>query len=93
MNSRRPLSPLAALPDSPTLPLVSVIGVFEASLTPQGENQFDCELDAVGRIECELDAVGRIETAIRIDHVATCGWPYDSMCPRCFPPLLLIEGL
>ena len=58
-------------------------GVFEASLTPQGENQFDCE----------LDAVGRIEAAIRIDHVATCGWPYDSMCPRCFPPLLLIEGL
>ena len=82
MNSRRPFTP-SALPDSPTLPLVSVTGVFEASLTPQGENQFDCE----------LDAVERIEAAIRIDHVATCGWPYDSMCPRCFPPFLLAEGL
>jgi hypothetical protein len=50
---------------------------------PQGENQIDCE----------LDAVERIEAALRFDHVATCGWPYDSMCPRCFPPLMLIEGV
>jgi hypothetical protein len=83
VNSRRPLTPSAALPDSPTLSLVSVTGVFEASLTPQGANQFDCE----------LDAVERIEAAIQVDHVATCGWPYDSMCPRCFPSPLLIEDL
>jgi hypothetical protein len=19
------------------------------------------------------------------DHIATCGWPYDSPCPRCYP--------
>jgi hypothetical protein len=82
VNSRWPFTP-SALPESPTLPLVSATGVFEVPSTRQGENQFDCE----------LDAVERIEAAIRIDHVATCGWPYDSMCPRCFPPLLLIEGV
>jgi hypothetical protein len=83
VNSRRPLTLSAALPDSPTLLLASLTGVFEASLTPQGENQFDCE----------PDMVDRIEAAIQVDHVATCGWPYESMCPRCFPPLLLIKGL
>ena len=20
-----------------------------------------------------------------VDHVATCGWPYESPCPRCYP--------
>jgi hypothetical protein len=23
-----------------------------------------------------------------IDHIATCGWPYESSCPRCHPPHL-----
>jgi hypothetical protein len=23
-----------------------------------------------------------------VDHVASCGWPYASACPRCFPPSL-----
>jgi len=21
-----------------------------------------------------------------LDHVATCGWPYGTPCPRCYPP-------
>jgi hypothetical protein len=21
-----------------------------------------------------------------VDHIATCGWPYESSCPRCHPP-------
>ena len=76
--SRRPLTPTAALPDVPTLPLFSVTGVFEASLTPQGANQFDCE----------LDAFERIEAAIRIDHVATCGWPIRQHVPALLPAIL-----
>jgi hypothetical protein len=28
-----------------------------------------------------------------IDHIATCGWPYVTMCPRCFPPFALSESL
>jgi hypothetical protein len=25
-----------------------------------------------------------------VDHVASCGWPYDSPCPRCYPLSLTI---
>jgi len=28
---------------------------------------------------------------VEVDHVASCGWPYASACPRCFPPLMLGE--
>jgi hypothetical protein len=24
-----------------------------------------------------------------VDHVASCGWPYASACPHCFPPFVL----
>ena len=27
-----------------------------------------------------------------IDHVASCGWPFDGPCPRCSPPTLTAEG-
>jgi len=27
-----------------------------------------------------------------IDHVATCGWPYASLCPRCYPLSSTAEG-
>jgi hypothetical protein len=27
-----------------------------------------------------------------IDHIATCGWPYASLCPRCYPLAPTIEG-
>jgi len=29
----------------------------------------------------ELESTGERQ----IDHIATCGWPYASMCPRCYP--------
>jgi hypothetical protein len=28
----------------------------------------------------------------QIDHVATCGWPYPSLCPRCYPLALTTEA-
>jgi hypothetical protein len=38
-------------------------------------------------------AAGIIDAALRfgtpgqneVDHIATCGWPYESSCPRCHP--------
>jgi hypothetical protein len=27
-----------------------------------------------------------------VDHVASCGWPFASACPRCFPPFVLGEN-
>jgi hypothetical protein len=29
--------------------------------------------------------------ASEVDHVASCGWPYASACPRCSPPLVFGE--
>lgn len=79
MNSRRPLT----VDGSACIALGLRDRCLRCIAHPQGENQFDCE----------LEAVERIEAAFRFDHVATCGWPYDSICPRCFPPLMLIEGV
>jgi hypothetical protein len=45
-------------------------------------------------------AAGFVEGALRlesarhseIDHIATCGWPYPSPCPRCHPLDLTTEA-
>jgi hypothetical protein len=39
-------------------------------------------LDEALRLACFADQ--------DVDHVATCGWPYDTPCPRCYP--LLANG-
>ncbi len=36
----------------------------------------------------ELESAGQRE----IDHIATCGWPYASPCPRCYPLDLIAEA-
>ncbi len=79
MNSRRPL----IRDGSACIALGLCDRCLRGIAQPRGETQFDCE----------LDAVERIEAALRFDHVATCGWQYDSPCPRCFPALSSIEGL
>ena len=35
------------------------------------------------------DAV--VAAGAQVDHVGSCGWPYASACPRCFPPFVLVE--
>ena len=82
VSSRRSLTQSAALVDSPASPSAPAKGLFEASPIPRGENQFDTE----------PGADERAEPAIPVDHVATCGWPHLSPCPRCFPPAFLAEG-
>ena len=79
MNSRRPL----ILDGSACIALGLCDRCLRGVAQPPDEAQFDCE----------LGAVQRIEAALGFDHVTTCGWPYDSQCPRCFPAPSSIEGL
>ena len=48
----------------------------------------------IERAAAIVDGALRLERArhSKIDHIATCGWPYSSPCPRCYPLALITEA-
>jgi hypothetical protein len=48
----------------------------------------------IERAAAIVDGALRLERArhSKIDHIATCGWPYSSLCPRCYPPRQLYRS-
>ncbi len=65
------------MPDQRLVENIGVCGSESASGVGASVSGFSASDGAVAAVSAE------------VDHVASCGWPYASTCPRCFPPILL----